>query len=147
MRAVPAKGGSPLRFKLSLEYVGTRYSGWQIQKNARTVQGELIGPWDGLRQAGLRALRLRAHRRGRARPRSRSPTSRWPPPSPPTACGRINDALPSDVNVLAVERAPHRFHARHEAIGRSYLYQVSRRRTAFAKPFVWWVKDPLTSRA
>ena len=29
------------RFKLTLEYAGTRYSGWQIQQNARTVQGEL----------------------------------------------------------------------------------------------------------
>jgi tRNA pseudouridine(38-40) synthase len=29
------------RFKLTLEYAGTRYSGWQVQKNARTVQGEL----------------------------------------------------------------------------------------------------------
>ena len=31
------------RFKLVIEYAGTRYSGWQIQKNARTVQGELHG--------------------------------------------------------------------------------------------------------
>ena len=30
-----------MRFKLTIEYAGTRYSGWQIQKNARTVQGEL----------------------------------------------------------------------------------------------------------
>ena len=29
------------RFKLVIEYAGTRYSGWQIQKNARTVQGEI----------------------------------------------------------------------------------------------------------
>jgi tRNA pseudouridine38-40 synthase len=28
-------------------------------------------------------------------------------------------------------------------VARSYLYHVSRRRTAFAKPFVWWVKDDL----
>jgi tRNA pseudouridine38-40 synthase len=28
-------------------------------------------------------------------------------------------------------------------VARSYLYQISRRRTAFAKPFVWWVKEPL----
>lgn len=30
------------RFKLYIEYEGTRYSGWQIQKNARTVQGEIL---------------------------------------------------------------------------------------------------------
>jgi len=29
------------RFKLTIEYAGTRYSGWQKQKNARTVQGEI----------------------------------------------------------------------------------------------------------
>jgi tRNA pseudouridine38-40 synthase len=56
---------------------------------------------------------------------------------------KVNDALPPDIHLLAAVKAPHRFHARHAAVGRSYLYQVSRRRTAFAKPFVWWVKDPL----
>ena len=30
-----------MRLKLTIEYAGTRYSGWQIQKNARTVQGEI----------------------------------------------------------------------------------------------------------
>ena len=30
------------RFKLTIEYAGTRYSGWQIQTNARTIQGELV---------------------------------------------------------------------------------------------------------
>ena len=29
------------RYKLTIEYAGTRYSGWQVQRNARTVQGEL----------------------------------------------------------------------------------------------------------
>jgi tRNA pseudouridine38-40 synthase len=62
---------------------------------------------------------------------------------PETLRRRINDALPADIHVLEIARAPHRFHARHAAVGRSYLYQVSRRRTAFAKPFVWWVKEPL----
>ena len=37
----------------------------------------------------------------------------------------------------------HKFHARHDAKARSYVYNVARRRTAFAKPFVWWVKDDL----
>ena len=55
----------------------------------------------------------------------------------------INDELPADIHVLAVDSVPHRFHARHGAVARSYLYQIARRRSAFAKPFVWWVKEPL----
>ena len=35
------------------------------------------------------------------------------------------------------------FHARHSAEGRSYVYQIATRKTAFGKPFVWWVKEPL----
>jgi tRNA pseudouridine38-40 synthase len=56
---------------------------------------------------------------------------------------QINDVLPSDINILRIEKVRHKFHARHDAIARSYVYHVARRRTAFAKPFVWWVKDDL----
>src|SRR5262249_11569227 len=56
---------------------------------------------------------------------------------------RLNDELPADINILGTEPVPHRFHARHDAVGRRYLYQIARRRTAFAKAFVWWVKEPI----
>jgi tRNA pseudouridine38-40 synthase len=56
---------------------------------------------------------------------------------------RINDELPADINVLRVVAVPHRFHARHDAVARRYLYQIARRRTAFAKAYVWWVKESL----
>ena len=59
---------------------------------------------------------------------------------------KLNDELPSDVHVLAVQPVGRRFHARHGALSRSYLYQISRRRTALAKPFVWWIKDDLDVR-
>jgi tRNA pseudouridine38-40 synthase len=63
---------------------------------------------------------------------------------PPAAMvDRVNAELPADINVLAVDRMPPRFHARHSAVARSYVYQIARRRTAFAKPYVWWVRDPL----
>ena len=132
------------RYKLTIEYAGTKYSGWQKQKNARTVQGELeqaIGAatrektfefmGSGRTDAGVHALRQVAHL-----------DVRKPLPAETLRRG-INDNLPADIHVLAVDTVPHRFHARHGAIARSYLYQVSRRRSAFAKPFVWWVKDPL----
>ena len=55
----------------------------------------------------------------------------------------MNDELPSDIHIRAVEHVPHKFHARHDAIARCYLYQISRRRTAFGKPLVWWIREPL----
>jgi tRNA pseudouridine38-40 synthase len=133
-----------MRFKLTIEYAGTRYSGWQIQQNARTVQGEIaraiadvIGTADfelygsGRTDAGVHALaqvaHLDAHTTVPAEMLRR----------------RVNEGLPSDINILRLESVRHRFHARHSAVGRSYIYQLSRRRTAFAKAFVWWVKEDL----
>src|SRR5262249_60862235 len=55
--------------------------------------------------------------------------------------------LPFDVNVLSVEPAAPSFHARHDAKSRTYLYRISRRRTAFDKRYVWWVKDRLNFTA
>jgi tRNA pseudouridine38-40 synthase len=132
------------RFKLFIEYAGTRYSGWQIQKNARTIQGELtrvIQEVSGQRQfeqygsgrtdAGVHAIEQVAHL---------DIITSIPAE---TLRRRVNDALPSDIHVLRMELAQRKFHARHDAIGRSYLYQISRRRTAFAKNFVWWVREDL----
>ncbi len=132
------------RYKLTLEYAGTRYSGWQIQKNARTVQGELERAvrdvvrsghvetyGSGRTDAGVHALAQVAH----------VDLAATLPPA--TLVARVNEALPHDINVLSAERMPARFHARHSAVARRYLYQIALRRTAFAKPFVWWVKEPL----
>jgi tRNA pseudouridine38-40 synthase len=133
------------RFKLTIEYAGTRYSGWQIQKNARTIAGEIeraarevTGARDlelygaGRTDAGVHAVAQVAH----LDVRTNLPAE--------TLRRRINDELPADINILRADPAPHRFHARHDAVSRTYLYQVSRRRTAFAKPFVWWVREPLS---
>jgi len=132
------------RFKLTLEFAGTRYSGWQIQANARTVQGEIdraartvTGRQDfelygaGRTDAGVHALGQVAH------------LDVATPLPPDTLRRRLNDALPADIHLLDAVIVPHRFHARHDAVARRYLYQIARRRTAFAKPYVWWVKEPI----
>jgi tRNA pseudouridine38-40 synthase len=62
---------------------------------------------------------------------------------PDDICRALNKRLPRDIHVLAAAPAEPSFHARHDAVARSYLYQISRRRTALAKPWVWWVRDPL----
>jgi tRNA pseudouridine38-40 synthase len=58
----------------------------------------------------------------------------------------VNDRLPADIHLLSLAPAADRFHSRHDAVSRSYLYQISRRRTALAKRWVWWVKRPLEER-
>jgi tRNA pseudouridine38-40 synthase len=133
-----------MRFKLTVEYAGTRYSGWQIQKNAKTVQGEIDR---AVREAtGVRAFELYGAGRTDAGVHALAQVAHLDIATtlpPGTLLRRVNDELPSDINILAVEPVRHRFHARHDAVARSYIYQISRRRTAFAKPFVWWVKDDL----
>lgn len=131
-------------WKLILEYDGTRYRGWQVQKNTdKTVQGvllraarEVLGEdvsagGAGRTDAGVHALAQVAHVKAR---RNVAPAElHWD----------LNERLPSDVNVLSVAPAPPTFHARHDAKSRTYLYRISRRRTAFDKRFVWWVRDRL----
>ena len=132
-------------WKLIIEYDGSRYSGWQDQKNARTVAGELRQAAEeifggsvelggaGRTDAGVHAAAQVAHLRADARRRiSAAELQR-----------RLNDAVPYDIAVLDVAEASETFHARHDAVGRSYVYQISRRKTAFSKKFVWWIKEPL----
>jgi tRNA pseudouridine38-40 synthase len=133
-------------YKLTLEYDGSRYSGWQTQLNARTVQGELQRAADelfgvetdlqaaGRTDAGVHALGQVAHLKIRSARRDLPPSR---------ILNELNDHLPSSIAVLACEEAPVRFHARHDAISRAYFYQISTRKTALAKRYVWWIKEPL----
>jgi len=135
-------------WKVTLEYDGTRYRGWQSQKNTdRTVQGalaraarELFGEevalgGAGRTDAGVHALAQVAHLKAKKQ-------------LPEIEVERgLNDRLPFDVNVLEVAPDRPAFHARHDAKSRTYLYRISRRRTAFDKRYVWWVKDRLNFTA
>ncbi len=135
-------------YKLTIEYDGTRYRGWQTQANTgRTIAAALARALAelfeekirihgaGRTDAGVHALAQVAHFRARRSIR------------PEEIVFGLNDRLPFDINVLSAERAPDGFHARHDALSRTYLYRISRRRSAFEKPFVWWVKDRLDAPA
>jgi len=143
-RPVRSSSAGRMRFKLYIEYEGTRYSGWQIQQNAKSVQGKILEAAEkvfntrdielkgsGRTDSGVHALCQVAHLE----------TSTML--GPEIIRMKLNDELPADINILEVEKTSPQFHARHDAISRSYIYQISKRRSAFAKPFVWWIKDRL----
>jgi len=132
------------RFKLLIEYEGTRYSGWQKQENAKTIQGtivktakEIFGDdfvdlqGSGRTDSGVHALCQVAHLDVKT------------VLAPEIIRMKLNDLLPYDINIFEVEKISKSFHARHDAKSRSYIYQISKRRTAFGKNYVWWIKDKL----
>ena len=132
------------RFKLFIEYEGTRYSGWQRQENAKTIQGEIVKAakevfgndfldlqGSGRTDSGVHAICQVAHLDVKT------------VLAPEIIRMKLNDILPHDINILEVQKTSQNFHARHDAKSRSYLYQIARRRTAFGKNFVWWIKDKL----
>jgi tRNA pseudouridine38-40 synthase len=135
-----------MRFKLILEYDGTRYAGWQLQKTDRSVQGELItvatkvfgaAPVEiygsGRTDAGVHARGQVAHMEVVDDRRLSTEQIRQ----------QMNDELSHDINILSVEKVHAKFHARFDAKERTYVYQISKRRNAFAKKYVWWVRDRL----
>ncbi len=128
-----------------LEYDGSKYRGWQEQRNARTVMGELRLACEklfdagvdlqgsGRTDAGVHASGQVAHLRVPATPRMTADL----------ILRKLNDLLPAEIAILSVEPARSRFHARHDALTRTYVYQISTRKSAFSKKYVWWIKEPL----
>lgn len=137
------------KFKFYIEYDGTGYSGWQKQKNAKSVQETISNvivnifksakgvnkfidfQGSGRTDAGVHAYEQVAHLECETML------------APEILKMKINDELPSSINILEIEKADNRFHARHSAKSRQYVYRISKRRNAFEKKYCWWVKDKL----
>ena len=121
------------RYKLTLEYDGTPFVGWQIQENGPSVQarlaqaikafsGEEMRPRGaGRTDAGVHALGQVAHF---------DLGKDWTP-------AKVRDALnaqlrPDPISVLACELAADDFDARFSATARHYLYRIVNRRAPLA---------------
>ena len=134
------------RYKLLIEYEGTRYSGWQMQKGGKSIQGELMDACRELFEERVLDVYGAGRTDGGVHAIGQVAHLEVDTDHPPLKIKYgINDRLPPDICIIDVEKAADNFHARHDAVARSYVYQVSRRRTAFGKKFVWWIKDPLSA--
>ena len=138
------------RYKLTIEYDGAPFVGWQRQDNGPSVQGALedaVLAFSGERvtRAGRRPHRLRrpcagpggAFRSGRREARR-------------NRAGALNFHLkPDPIAVTEAEIVPADFHARFSATGRRYRYLILNRRAppAIDRGRVWHVPVPLDSDA
>jgi tRNA pseudouridine38-40 synthase len=138
------------RYKLTLEYDGTPFVGWQMQENGLSVQGRLaeavkafsgeesMPRGAGRTDAGVHALAQVAHL---------DLAKDWEP-------WKVREALnaqirPDPISVLACERAADDFDARFSAKARHYLYRVVNRRSPLAldRDRAWQVPHELDAAA
>ncbi len=113
-----------MRVLLTIQYLGTRYGGWQLQTNAVSVQGVIENAL-----ATVFGAPIRLHGAGRtdAGVHADAQRAHIDVPSGIPARGLIlglNKLLPSDVRVLSAEPVPEEFHARFSAKKKTYEYRI-----------------------
>jgi tRNA pseudouridine38-40 synthase len=135
--------------KLTLEYEGTNYSGWQLQAKHDTVQGRIEKAL-----ARIFSTSIRVHGSGRTdtgvHARAQVAAIELPRPFDLDRLKiALNSMLPGDIVVLGAEPAPEGFDPRRSARSRVYEYRVLNRATpsAFERRFAWQVREPLSLRA
>jgi len=135
----------PRNIKLVLEYDGTRYCGFQRQKDLPTIQATLEAAIEtitktyshvtasGRTDAGVHALGQVVNFRTRAR----IPVERFVP--------ALNSVLPEDIRVRCAEEAPWTFHARYDARWKTYEYSIDTRpvQSVFTRNFAYHLNIPL----
>ncbi len=124
--------------KLVLEYDGTDFWGWQVQKKGRTVQGVLNEAVEQLLQhqvaiygsgrtdSGVHALRQVANFKTEN------------PLCENSIRKGLNSYLPADVRVRSANAVEPSFHARFDAKSREYRYVISKRQSAIGRQYAWF---------
>lgn len=126
-----------MRFFLTLAYNGTRFSGWQIQPNAASVQGTL-------ETALSTILREKIEITGCGRTDTGVHASAYIAhfdtvnALPPTFLNGLNSLLPADIAVFSCRPVADDMHARFSAVSRSYAYYLSVRKDPFRTETAWF---------
>jgi len=135
------------RYQILIEYVGTKFIGWQVQKKGNSVQGiiqkkiskflkeKIIVIGSGRTDKGVHAIEQSAHFDCKQDIKDHKRFLR-----------SINYFLNKDlISILKVKKRPSLFHARHSAKMRSYLYSIYNREspTSLNKERAWHIKKKL----
>ncbi len=128
------------RFRLTLHYDGSSFFGWQVQREERTVQGELQTTLERLTRAPRTVTAAGRTDRGvhaTGQVVAVILPRRWTANSLQNA---LNALLPEDIWVAEVHRAPAGFHPRYDATAREYGYRLGlapASRSPFHRAWCW----------
>jgi tRNA pseudouridine38-40 synthase len=143
------RGGGAQRFRATVEYDGTEFAGFQSQRNARTVQGELEAALSRLsggdRQPVVGAGRTDAGVHATGQVIAFTYPGRL---SEAALTDALNGTLPPDLAVRDVRRAPDGFHPRYAARYREYRYSIwNGPRSPLRERTALWVRQELDMAA
>lgn len=122
-----------MNYRLTIQYDGTEFSGWQTQDDRRTVQGELtraLSMLEGEEVVVHGAGRTDAGVHAEAQVASTRLLREWDVSRLRAA---VNGNVAGDLRVVEVEEAGEEFHARYSAKGKTYVYRIFNEQ--FASPF------------
>lgn len=135
--------------KLTIEYDGTGYAGWQRQPNQPTVQAAIETALTSITQQRISVLAAGrtdagVHARGQVasfQSDKSIPVNKW--------AFALNRSLPADISVLSSEQVPESFHARYSAKEKVYEYRIYRHtsRPAMDRNRVWHLPYDLDLQA
>jgi len=132
-------------FKITIEYDGSSYHGWQRQAADRTIQGEIENALktmtgdsvtvtgSGRTDAGVHALSQTAN--------FRCATSL----TPEAFLKGLNSLLPEDIVITSCKMVPEKFHARYDVKSKVYHYRILNRLlpTAISRQYAWHIRKKL----
>jgi tRNA pseudouridine38-40 synthase len=113
-----------MRYKLTIAYDGTHYSGWQVQPNARSIQSLVQ---KALETALRHPIDLTGSGRTDAGVHARGQTAHFDTPLSLDLSRlrlSLNALLPPDIRALEIENASADFHARYSATSKTYHYNL-----------------------
>lgn len=135
--------------KLTIEYDGTAYAGWQRQPNQPTIQAAVETALTRITQQQISIIAAGrtdagVHARGQVasfQSDKSIPVDKWRL--------ALNSALPHDISVVSSEQVPESFHARYSAKEKLYEYRISRHpaRPAIDRHRVWHLPYDLDTQA
>lgn len=118
-------------YKLTIQYDGTDYAGWQIQENARTVQGTIS---DAIKVIFTEEINLLASGRTDSGVHALGQVANF---RYKKEIGiyrfqhSLNSILPNDISVINIQKVSESFHARFDAKERTYMYLISKEKYPF----------------
>lgn len=113
-----------MRILLTLQYLGTRYAGWQMQSNAVGVQQVME---EALAKMFGSAVRIEGAGRTDSGVHAAAQRAHFDMPieiAPRGIVLGINELLPPDIRVLQAEQVADAFHCRFDATGKVYEYRI-----------------------